>query len=328
MTAIYVSDPIHPDVLTNLTELGEVHLGYGPQAVRYDDIRDHVDAVMLRTETFTAEMISGSPRLKIIARHGVGSDNVDIPAATEHGVWVTVTPGQNSQAVAEHVFALTLALARKVVPAATATRGGAWSTVKAGLVGSELHGKTLGLYGLGSIGTRVARIAAGFGMTIIVTDPYLTAAQVAQAGGRKAELDELLTTADIISLHIPLTPATRHVINAEAINKMRPGTLLINTARGGLINEQALIDALRSGHLGGAGVDVLAAENIDMKDPLPHNQLPLDEVDTLIVTPHVAGQTNESLRNVGAAALTCIRQALAGHTPNHALNTIPEPSVA
>ena len=328
MTAIYVSDPVHSDVLSGLAETGNVYLGYGPQAVRYDDVRDEIDAVMLRTETFTAEMITGSPKLKIIARHGVGSDNVDIPAATEHGVWVTVTPGQNSQAVAEHVFALALALSRKVVTAATATSGGSWSTAKAGLVGSELSGKTLGLYGLGSIGTRVAKIAGGFGMEVIVTDPYLTGDQVTQAGGRKVDLDELLTTSDVISLHIPLTAATRHTINADAITAMRPGTLLINTARGGLIDEQALIDALRSGHLGGAALDVLDAENVDMKDPLPHNQLPLDAFDTLIVTPHVAGQTNESLRNVGDAALTCIRQALAGHTPNHALNSITEPSNA
>lgn len=328
MTAIYVSDPIHPDVLTGLAETGAVYLGYGPEAVRYNDIRGDIDAVMLRTETFTAEMITGSPNLKIIARHGVGSDNVDIPAATDHGVWVTVTPGQNSQAVAEHVFALALALARKVVTAATATRGGAWSNVKAGLVGSELSGKTLGLYGLGSIGTRVLKIANGFGMDVIVTDPYLSAEQITQAGGRQVELDELLTTSDVISLHIPLTPATRHTINADAIARMRPGTLLINTARGGLIDEQALIDALRSGHLGGAALDVLDAENVDMKDPLPHNRLPLDEIENVIVTPHVAGQTNESLRNVGAAALICIQQALAGDTPNHALNTIAEPSIA
>ena len=328
MTAIYVSDPIHPDVLTGLAETGAVYLGYGPEAVRYNDIRGDIDAVMLRTETFTAEMITGSPNLKIIARHGVGSDNVDIPAATDHGVWVTVTPGQNSQAVAEHVFALALALSRKVVTAATATRGGAWSNVKAGLVGSELSGKTLGLYGLGSIGTRVAAIATGFGMDVIVTDPYLSAEQITQAGGRQVELDELLTTSDVISLHIPLTPATRHTINADAIARMRPGTLLINTARGGLIDEQALIDALRSGHLGGAALDVLDAENVDMKDPLPHNRLPLDEIENVIVTPHVAGQTNESLRNVGAAALICIQQALAGDTPNHALNTIAEPSIA
>jgi D-3-phosphoglycerate dehydrogenase len=328
MTAIYVSDPIHPQVLDELAALGEIHLGYGPQAIAYTDISDRVDAVMLRTETFTADKIAASPRLRIIARHGVGSDNVDIPAATEHGVWVTVTPGQNSQAVAEHVFALALALSRKVVAAATATRAGSWSDVKAGLVGSELNGKTLGLYGLGSIGTRVARIADGFGMTVIVTDPYLSDAQVAQSGGRKVDLDELLTTADIISLHIPLTPATRHTINADAINKMRPGTLLINTARGGLIDERALIAALHSRHLGGAALDVLDAENTDMKNPLPHNQLPLDEVDTLIVTPHVAGQTDESLRNVGDAALTCIRQALAGDRPDHALNVIAVPSVA
>ena len=235
MTAIYVSDPIHPEVLADLAETGSVYLGCGPQAVRYNDIRHDIDAVMLRTETFTAEMITGSPQLKIITRHGVGSDNVDIAAATDHGVWVTVTPGQNSQAVAEHVFALALALSRKVVAAATATRAGSWSDAKAGLVGSELHGKTLGLYGPGAIGTRVAAIANGFGMNVIVTDPYLTTDQVTAAGGRKVDLDELLSTANVISLHIPLTPATRHTINADAINTMRPGTLLINTARGGLI---------------------------------------------------------------------------------------------
>jgi phosphoglycerate dehydrogenase-like enzyme len=181
---------------------------------------------------------------------------------------------------------------------------------------------------LGSIGTRVAAIANGFGMDVIVTDPYVTTEQVAQAGGRKVDLDELLTTSDVISLHIPLTPATRHTINADAIAKMRPRSVLINTARGGPIDEQALIDALRSGHLGGAGVDLLDAENVDMKDPLPHNRLPLDEIENLIVTPHVAGQTSESLRNVGAAALTCIQQALAGDTPDHALNTIAEPRIA
>lgn len=319
MTAIYVSDPIHPQVLDELSALGEVHLGHGPQAIAYSDISERIDAVMLRTETFTADKIAASPRLKIIARHGVGSDNVDIPAATRHGVWVTVTPGQNSQSVAEHVFALILGLARHIPSAADATRTGHWAA-RDGLVGGELHGKTLGLIGLGSIGSRVVPIAAGFGMTVIVTDPFLTAGQVAAAGARKVERDELLAAADVLSLHVPLTPQTRHTIDGDTIARLKPGALLVNTARGGLIDETALVAALQSGHLGGAALDVIEAESVDMKDPLPHNRMPLADLPNLIVTPHIAGQTVDSLRHVGTAALTCIRQALAGDTPAHALN--------
>lgn len=326
MTTIYVSDPIHDSVLDDLSAVGRLYLGYGPKALRYQEIQADVDAVMLRGETFTADMIAASPNLKIIARHGVGSDNVDIAAATEHGVWVTVTPGQNSQAVAEHVFALTLALARKVVPAAGATRAGQWFQAKESLVGVELSGKTLGLFGLGSIGARVARIAGGFGMDVIVADPYVDAAQVAAVGGRKVEFDDMIAIADVLSLHVPLTPATRHVIDAAVIARMRPGALLINTARGGLIDETALVEALHNNHLGGAALDVLEAESIDMKNPLPHNTIPLQAHDNIIVTPHVAGQTHDSLRNVGNAALTCIRQVLAGQVPNHALNDVAQPA--
>lgn len=326
MTSIYISDPVHPDVLDALADVGRLHLGYGPTSVPYQDICDDVDAVMLRGETFTAAMIAASPKLRIIARHGVGSDNVDVAAATERGVWVTVTPGQNSQAVAEHVFALALALSRKVVPAALATRGGQWAAAKDVLVGTELSGKTLGLFGLGSIGARVARIAHGFGMDVIVADPYVDTDQVAAVGGRKVDFDELVAGADVLSLHVPLTPATRHVIDATTIARMRAGALLVNTARGGLIDEAALVDALDRGHLGGAALDVLEAESIDMKNPLPHNAIPLETYANVIVTPHVAGQTTESLRNVGHAALQSIRQALSGNIPDNALNDVTQPA--
>jgi D-3-phosphoglycerate dehydrogenase / 2-oxoglutarate reductase len=130
----------------------------------------------------------------------------------------------------------------------------------------------------------------------------------------------MLATADVISLHLPLTPETRHTIDADTIARLKPGCLLVNTARGGLIDETALVTALKSGHLGGAALDVIEAESVDMKNPLPHNRMPLTELENPIVTPHVAGQTVDSLRHVGTAAPTCIRQALAGDTPNHALN--------
>ena len=326
MTTVYVSDPVHDDVLAELHEIGEVVLGYGPAAVTYQQVQDTVDAVLLRGEVFDREKIANSPRLRIIARHGVGSDNVDLDAATEADVWVTITPGRNSRAVAEHVFALTLALARTIPTATGRTRGGSWSEGKAELTGFELHGRTLGLLGLGSIGSLVLQLARGFGMQVLVTDPVLDSAQVASLGARKVELDDLLAGSDVLSLHVPLTNTTRHIVDAAALARLRPGAVLINTSRGGLIDEAALVDALRTGHLRGAALDVLEAEAVDMKDPLPHNALPIAALDNLIVTPHVAGQTEESLREVGRAALTCIRQALSGAVPDNHLNTVRLPA--
>ena len=326
MTAIYVSEPVHDDVLDELRDIGEVHLGYGPAAVAYQQVRHTVDAVMLRTEVFDRDKIVDSPRLKIIARHGVGSDNVDVDAATEADVWVTITPGRNSRAVAEHVFALALALARKIPTAAARTRSGQWSEGKAALTGFELHARTLGLLGLGSIGSLVLQIARGFGMQVLVTDPAVDSARVASLGARKVEFDDLLAGSDVLSLHLPLTGTTRRIIDAAALARLRPGALLINTARGGLVDEAALVDALRTGHLRGAAVDVLEAEALDAKDPLPHSTLPIAELDDLIVTPHVAGQTDESLREVGHAAVTCIRQALAGAVPDNHINTVRPPA--
>ena len=325
MTDIYVSDPVHDDVLAELRDLGEVHLGYGPAAVAYRDVQLRVEAVMLRTETFDRATIAGSPRLRIIARHGVGYDNVDVDAATQAGVWVTVTPGRNSRAVAEHVFALVLALARKVPLAAGRTRGGSWTESKAERVGFELHGRTMGLLGLGAIGSLVLPIARGFGMHVLVTDPAVDEARVAALGGRAVGFDDLLAGSDVLSLHLPLSSATRHVVDAAALARLRPGAVLVNTSRGGLVDEAAMVDALRSGHLAGAGLDVLEAESVDMKDPLPHNTLPIADLDTLVVTPHVAGQTRESLREVGRAATACIRQALAGGVPADPVNRVSVP---
>jgi len=237
-------------------------------------------------------------------------------------VWVTITPGRNSRSVAEHVFALALALGRKIPTAASRPRDGIWSQNKAELTGFELHGRTLGLLGLGSIGSLVLPIARAFGMQVLVTDPMLDVEQVAAMGARKVDLDELLAGSDVLSLHVPLVASTRHIIDAAALARLHPGAILINTSRGGLVDEQAMVAALRSGRLRGAALDVLEAESVDMKNPLLHSQLPIAELDNLIVTPHVAGQTEESLREVGRAATACIRQALAGDVPDHHLNTV------
>jgi D-3-phosphoglycerate dehydrogenase len=320
MSVIFVSSPIHEDVLEGLKKLGTVFCGYGPDAVSYDDVKSEVEAVLLRSGTFTARMIDDAPKLRIIARHGVGTDTVDIPAATARNVWVTNTPGANSRAVAEHVFALVLALCRKIPIASTRTRNGNWSRDRMGLTGIELNGRTIGLLGLGNIGAHVARIAEGFGMTVLVTDPALR--QESDPGLHLVPFDELVRESDILSLHLPLLPSTRNIIDAAVIGRMKDHAILVNTARGGLIDESALVDALRNGKLSGAALDVLDAENADMTDPLPHNQVPLTEFPNLIVTPHVGGQTQESLMRVGHIATDAIRSVLEGGRPTCAVNDV------
>jgi D-3-phosphoglycerate dehydrogenase len=320
VTEIYISDAIHPDVLAEVRAAGQVHLGYGPDKVDYLSISETVDAVILRAEIFTRDMIAASPRLKIIARHGVGTDNVDLDAASDHGIWVTTTPGANSNAVAEHVFALLLAGARQVHPAAERVRTGVWSEGKADLVGFELSGRTIGVLGFGSIGRRVATIAKGFGMTVLVSDPVAAADDVTAAGATLVDLDDLVTGADVITVHVPLLPSTRHIIGAHEVSRMKKTAYIINTSRGGLIDEAALAAALHSGSIAGAALDVLEAESIDMKDPLAHNPFPLGTTPGLLVTPHIAGQTEESLLEAGTLSWAEARRVLAGGPPEHPVN--------
>jgi D-3-phosphoglycerate dehydrogenase len=320
VTAIYISDAIHEDVLADIRQKASVHLGYGPEKVSYIDISDSIDAVILRAETFTRDMIEASPGLKIIARHGVGTDNVDLAAASESGVWVTSTPGSNSNAVAEHVFALLLSLTRQVVPAANRVLAGTWAEGRGDLVGFELSRRTLGIVGFGAIGKRVAAIAKGFGMRVLASDPVADAADVAAAGADLVELDTLYDGADIITLHAPLLPSTRHMIGARELGLMKKTAVVINTSRGGLIDEDALVQALLNGDLAGASLDVLEAESIDMKDPLAQNRLDLHEVPNLLVTPHIAGQTREAFLEAGAKSWAEVQAVLAGETPTNPVN--------
>lgn len=326
MPVFYVSDPIHDSVMDQLTALGQVHLGYGDHAVSYEQISHSVDAVLLRAEVFDQEKIAASPRLRIIARHGVGTDNVDIEAATAAGIWVTTTPGSNSRAVAEHVFALLLSLARKTTYGAAATADGLWAEAKPHMVGFELHGKTLGLLGFGNISRMVLAIAQGFGMRALVHDPFVEPAHIEAAGAQSASLAEVIAGSDVLSLHLPLNEQTAHLIDAAAISTMKSGSVLVNTSRGGLIDESALVQALHSGHLAGAGLDVLEGESIDMKNPLAHSRIPISEVPNLIVTPHIAGQSAEAFLAAGNGTLDAIRQALAGERPSHAVNKISVPA--
>jgi len=323
MPLIYISSPVHPSAVEAAQKLGDVVLAYGPDARAYADVQSNVDAVVLRSGRFTEAMIAASPRLRIIARHGAGVDTVDIPAASARGVWVTNTPGANSRSVAEHVFALALSLARKITLAFDQTRQGNWAEQRSTLDGIELEGRTLGLLGQGSIGTQVATLGRALGMTVVLTDPALD-----QSRADVVSFDDLLALSDVLSLHIPLLPATRNIINADAIGRMKDGAILINTGRGGLVDEGALADALRSGKLRGAGLDVLDAENTDMAAPFKHNLLPIADLPNLIVTPHVGGQTEESLIRVGAAAVAEVAAVLGGSLPKFAVNSIAPAKVA
>lgn len=316
MPLIYVTSAIHEDVLKALSHLGDVRLGYGSNAVPYQEIQNQVDAVFLRGGHLSAEMIAASPKLRIVARHGAGYDNVDFGAAEELGVWVTNTPGENRRSVVEHVFALLLAISRKILLTSDQTRNSIWAADRLSLTGIELQGRTLGLVGFGDIGRHVAPVAEAFGMTVIATDPAYDSSD----DERIVDLDTLLANSDVLSLHVPLLSSTRNLIGKQEIAKMKEGAILINTSRGGVMDESAVAEALKSGQLGGAGIDVLDAENHDMISPFKHNTFPVADLPNLIVTPHVAGQTNESLLRVGMSAVRAIAAVLSGATPDHPVN--------
>ena len=266
--------------------------------------------ILARLGTITARVIENAPQLAIIARHGVGVDAVDMEAATLSGVVVTTTGNSNAAAVAEYTFALLLALARKVNQADRDMRAGEWS--RGTLIGMELEGKTLGVIGLGAIGRRVARQAHGFGMHVVAFDPGLALAE--DPWVVLTSLDELLHRSDIVTLHTRLTPNTWHLLGASALNRMKPGALIVNTARGEVLDEEALIASLASGRLGGAALDTYENE------PLAANSV-LRKLSNVILSPHVAGQTHEALSRVASVAAQAILDEFAGHQPKYVYNS-------
>lgn len=318
MTTVYVTDYVSPEIYSNLRSRYTVYRGYGNDAKPWSAVAPIIDAALVRTQIITAGMIEEAPRLKIIARHGVGFDNVDVRAASEKGVWVTTTPGANAPAVAEHVFALALGVARRVVEGSRAVIAGEWSTAKPRLLGTQLQGKTIGIIGFGQIGQRVATLARGFGMSIAVVDPILVADDVADSGIRLTNLDDLLESSDVVTLHVPLTPDTQHMINAAALERLRDGAILVNTSRGGLIDEAALEAEIRKGRIL-AGLDVVEGESTNMNNPVPDSQISVD-LPGLVITPHIAGQSDQAMIDVGNAAVECIDATLAGREPAHAVN--------
>jgi phosphoglycerate dehydrogenase-like enzyme len=299
-----------------MSSKAEVLLGFGPHAVSYESVADRVEAVMLRSELFLAARIVASPRLKVIARHGAGIDTVDVATAHDCGITVTYCPGGNANAVAEHAFALLLALGRRVVAGHNGLTMSPWPKAKQHLVGRELSGLTMGIVGFGEIGKLVSRIARGFGMAVLVHDPVLKPELATVAVVSGVGLDELLSSSDVISLHAPLTPSTKHLINADRLSRMRTDALLVNTARSGLVDERALVDALVAGNIAGAALDVVDAEQAGAGEVTVGGRC-VAEVPNLLVTPHIAGQTSQSLLNVGTTAWNDIQAVLAGRAPRY-----------
>jgi D-3-phosphoglycerate dehydrogenase len=247
------------------------------------------DGLAIRSATkVTADLLSAATRLKVVGRAGIGVDNVEIPAATARGVVVMNTPFGNSITTAEHAIALMFALARELPQADASTQAGKWE--KNRFMGVELTSKTLGLIGAGNIGSIVADRALGLRMKVIAYDPFLTADRAMQMGVEKVELDELLGRADFITLHTPLTEQTRNILSRENLARTKPGVRIINCARGGLIDEQALKEALESGHVAGAALDVFAEE--------PAKENPLFGARGLVATPHLGASTTEAQVNV------------------------------
>jgi len=254
MSLVLVADPIAEDGLAILRPYARIEFA----AANSDAFKLQLplaEALLVRSETHvTADMLDAGRRLRVIGRAGAGVDTIDVDAATARGIVVVNAPGGNAVAAAEHSLALMFALARRVAAADASMKRGEWS--RSAYVGSELTGKTLGLVGLGRVGSEVARRALGLDMRVLVFDPYVPDEHARHLGLEPVELDALLEAADIVSMHVPLTPATRGILSSAAIARMRQGALLVNCARGGLVDESALLAALDEGRLGGAGIDV------------------------------------------------------------------------
>ncbi len=314
MPVCLITQPIHPIGAERMRVAGiEVrHSTATNEAERIAEVRD-VDAVIVR-EGISVAAIDAAPRLAVISNHGTGTDKIAVAHAHARGIPVVSTPAANVRAVAEHTMMLMLAVARGTVQADAAARRSDWQhryTVPM----HSLYGKTLGIVGFGRTGQIVAQMArAGFGMQVVVWSPRVDEAEVAAHGAARVDtLQALLAVSDVVSLHRPLRPDTQHTIDAAALAAIKPGAILVNTSRGGLVDEPALVDALRSGRLFGAGLDVFERE------PLPISS-PLATLANVVLSPHQAGSTQEALADTASQCAAQIIDVFAGRQPGHMLD--------
>lgn len=312
MYRILVADPLHEAGLAALEQSGnEIHRLTAEERPRLGEILGDYDAVVVRSTTkLTADLLERGENLKVVARAGVGVDNIDIAAATERGILVVNSPTANLLSAAEHTFALMLALVRNVPAADRSMKAGEWDRKR--FVGRELEGKILGIVGFGQIGQRVADRAKAFGMEVVAHDPYIDAAMGERLEVELLEKGELLERSDIVTVHVPLTDRTRDLVGADEIAAMKRGAVLVNCARGGIVNEVALLEALDSGHLSGAALDVFAQE--------PPRDRRLAEHDRVVATPHIGAQTREAQERIAMETVRMLLAALDGSLAVTAVN--------
>lgn len=315
-SVVYIDEPVHQVARNYLQDRHEVILGFGPEAANFADVSSRIDGILIRTGRVTAEMIAGAPKLKVIARHGVGTDAIDVHAAQRQGVQVLITPQANAISVAEHTIGLLLAAARRYSAADTAVREGSFHH-RDQLVGVELAGKTLAVAGFGRVGARVAHIAEAIGMHVRIYDPFLPVDRRPARYEFVTELDSLLGDADALTLHLPLTEHSRGMIAANQLDRLNAGAIVVNTARGGLIDEKALVERLTSGQLAGAGIDVFSSE------PEPPKQSPLLRAPSTILTPHTGAHTSSSLRKMALHAAEGISAVLRREPLPEATTPVP-----
>ncbi|MEQ9549473.1 MAG: phosphoglycerate dehydrogenase [Coleofasciculus sp. G3-WIS-01] len=312
MSKVLVSDPIDQAGIDILSQVAQVDVKTTLSPEELVGIIADYDAMMIRSGTrVTQEIIEAGKQLKIIGRAGVGVDNVDVPAATRQGIVVVNSPEGNTIAAAEHALAMMLSLSRHIPEANQSVKNSQWDRKR--FIGAEVYKKTLGIVGLGKIGSHVATVARSMGMKLLAYDPFISLERAEQLGCRLVDMDLLLRESDYITLHIPKTPETTHLINAEALAKMKPTARIINCSRGGVIDEAALSEALKTGKIAGAALDVFESE--------PLGESPLRELGKeVILTPHLGASTAEAQVNVAIDVAEQIRDVLLGLPARSAVN--------
>lgn len=317
--SVYVTRPIPEPGIELLKKHCEVEVNPIDELISKEQIIEKVkdrDALLcLLTDKIDCDVIKAGNKLKIIANYAVGYDNIDVACATEHGIYVSNTPGVLTETTADMAWALMFAVARRIVEADKFTRAGKFKGWSATLfLGSDIYGKTLGIVGVGRIGAAVAKRAKGFNMKVLYTDVRRNYEIEQEVGAVKVDMDTLLKESDFVSLHVPLMPETRHLIGRRSLAMMKPTAYLINTSRGPVVDELALVEALKNKVIAGAGLDVYEWE--------PNITPELLELDNVVLAPHIASATNETRTKMAIMAAENIIAALEGKTPPNAVNRI------
>ncbi len=311
MAKVLVSDTIDQAGIDILSQVAQVDIKTGLPLEELIRIIPEYDALMIRSGTkVTKEVIEAATNLKIIGRAGVGVDNVDVPAATRKGIVVVNSPEGNTIAAAEHALAMMLSLSRHIPSANQSVKASKWD--RKSFIGAEVYKKTLGVVGLGKIGAHVANVCRAMGMKILAYDPFISEERATQLGCRLVDLDHLFSEADYITLHVPKTAETTHLIGKESIAKMKPTTRIINCARGGVVDEQAVCDAIKEGRLAGAALDVFESE--------PLGESELRNLPNVVLTPHLGASTAEAQVNVAIDVAEQIRDVILGLPARSAVN--------